>query len=225
MANTHKSVTVRRRISWRRLAALAIGTVLVAGLACLVMWGWVQWRYERMVVDKTAAAPTSPVAIVFGAGISPNGQLSPILRDRMDTAIALYKAGKVRKLLVSGDNRFSSYDEPGRMYDYAVARGVPRSDVVRDFAGRRTYDTCYRAGRIFGVTEAILVTQRFHLPRALFTCSNLGIDVVGVAADLHDYRSNDFYRLREVPASIVAWLDVKLLHPQPVLGKKEDIGV
>lgn len=192
--------------------------------AAASIWGWIQWRYDRLVVEM-ASAPKRPVAIVFGAGIRPGGQLSPMLADRMDTAIALYKAGKVRKLLVSGDNRFVNYDEPTAMYNYAIARGVPPRDVVRDFAGRRTYDTCYRARAIFGVEQALLVTQRFHLPRALFTCRNLGIDAVGVAADRRVYLSNPYYRFRDAFATLRAWWDVKIARPLPVLGPKESLGL
>ena len=129
----------------KHIFKIGLATVLIVGGTAAAVWGWIQWRYDRSVVTDIAAAPEMPVAIVFGAGIRADGRLSPMLADRMDTAVALYNAGKVRKLLVSGDNRFVDYDEPGRMYDYAVAHGVPPADVVRDYAGRRTYDTCYRA--------------------------------------------------------------------------------
>ena len=209
----------------RRLLLLTtIAIVLTAG-ALLAIWGWIQWRYDRQVLTDVAAAPKRPVAIVFGAGIRADGGLSPMLQDRMDTAIALYKAGKVRKLLVSGDNRFANYNEPGRMYDYAVRRGVPARDVVRDYAGRRTYDTCYRAAAIFGVTEAVLVTQRFHLPRAIFTCRNLGVDSIGFSADRRADLSNPYYRLRDAFATVRAWWDVKIARPEPVLGPKQNIGL
>lgn len=91
-----------------------------------------------------------------------------MFRDRVDTAIDLYKAGKVQKLLVSGDNRFANYNEPGAMMAYAIAHGVTPADIQPDYGGHRTYDTCYRAQAIFQVQEAILVTQAFHLPRALY---------------------------------------------------------
>lgn len=211
-----------------RLRRLPLRAVIAGALAAggaVAIWGWIQWRYDHLVYTDVAAAPKRPVAIVFGAGVQAGGQLSPMLQDRMDTAIALYKAGKVRKLLVSGDNRFANYNEPGRMYDYAVARGVPTRDVVRDYAGRRTYDTCYRAAEIFGVTEAILVTQRFHLPRALFTCRNLGVDSIGLSADRRVYLSNPYYQLRDAVASLRAWWDVKVARPEPVLGAKEDMGL
>lgn len=209
----------------RRWIVILIAVALAGGASALAMWGWIQWRYDRLVLTDIAGAPHAPVAVVFGAGIAQSGQLSPMLRDRMDTAIALYRAGVVRKLLVSGDNRSVDYDEPGRMYDYALARGVPASDVVRDYAGRRTYDTCYRAKAIFGVTQAILVSQRFHLARAIFTCRALGVDSVGFAADIHVYGSESYYRLREGFASVAAWWDVKVLRPLPVMGEREDLGL
>ncbi len=96
------------------------------------------------------------------------------LQDRVQTAANLYFAGKVEKLLMSGDNRFVDYNEPAVMRKVALSLGVPEEAIVLDYAGRRTYDTCYRAKAIFGVTEAILVTQAFHLPRAIYLCNRLG---------------------------------------------------
>jgi SanA protein len=215
----------------RRIFGIGLAATLLGAGVAVGIWAYVQWRYDRLVWTDVSEVPVGggvtprPVAIVFGAGIHPDGRLSPMLRDRMDTAIDLYRAGLVRKLLVSGDNRFVTYDEPGRMYDYAVAHGLPPDDVVRDYAGRRTYDTCYRAQAIFGVTRAILVTQRFHLPRALFTCRNLGVDAMGFSADRRIYFSNPYYRLRDAFATLRAWWDVTIAHPKPVLGPKEEIGL
>jgi SanA protein len=193
--------------------------VLALGLVGpLALRAWVGSRYGNRIHSDIAATPPQPVAIVFGAGYWPSGRLSDALADRMDTAIALYEAGKVGKLLLTGDNRFADYNEPARMADYAEARGVPPEHLVLDYAGRRTYDSCYRAGAIFGVERAVLVTQAFHLPRALFTCERLGLDAVGVVADRHRYRYGEWYRLREVFALSRAWFDVNLLRPLPVLG-------
>jgi len=162
--------------------------------------------------------PAHPVAIVFGAGVWPGGRLSDALADRMETAIDLYEAGKVNKLLLTGDNRFVDYNEPAAMAAYARTRGVPDADLVLDYAGRRTYDSCYRAAEVFGVEQAVLVTQRFHLPRALFTCQRLGIESVGVVADRHQYQRSPWYEVRELAATARAWLDLYLLRPVPVLG-------
>ena len=107
---------------------------------------------------------------------------------------------------------------PDNSRRYLQARGVPSEDLVLDYAGRRTYDSCYRAGAIFGLDSAILVTQAFHLPRALFTCDRLGLEVVGVVADRHFYARAPWYRLRETLALTRAWFDLELLKPLPVLG-------
>lgn len=219
--------TRRPRTLSAALAATAktvLLTAIVLVVASIAIWAAIQARYERLILPAADASPR-PIAIVFGAGIRTDGQLSPMLRDRMDAAIRLYQSGTVRKILVSGDNSAANYNEPGRMYDYAVARGIPPEAVTRDYAGRRTYDTCYRAAEIFGVKEAVLVTQRFHLPRALFTCRSFGIDAEGVAADPRIYLSNGYYRLRDAFATVRAWLDVTILRPLPILGPAIDIGL
>ncbi len=165
------------------------------------------------------------VAIIFGAGLRRDGTPTEVLRDRIAAGVRLYQAKRVEKLLMSGDNRFIEYNEPAAMKAYALSLGVPEEDIVLDFAGRRTYDTCYRAKAIFGVDRAILVTQRFHLPRALLTCNRLGLQVEGVPADLQAYHpgSQRFWEIREIPASLIAILDVTILHPKPVLGEAEPI--
>jgi SanA protein len=143
-----------------------------------------------------------------------------MLRDRVETAVQLYEAGKVEKLIMSGDNRFEDYNEPDRMTEYAISRGVPAKDIQPDYAGRRTYDTCYRAKVIFGVTSAVLVTQNFHLPRALFICRNLGIEAVGVVADISVYgrRSLLWSEVREVFAQVLSVVDIIRQPPAEVLG-------
>ncbi|NSW51531.1 MAG: YdcF family protein [Anaerolineae bacterium] len=167
----------------------------------------------------------APVAIVFGAGLTRQGTVTRVLKDRVDAAATLYNAGKVEKLLMSGDNRFVEYNEPGAMYAYATSIGIPAEDIVLDYAGRRTYDTCYRAQKIFGVSRAILVTQRFHLPRALFTCRQLGMDAEGFDASLTYYlkRSRLIWNTRELPATLVALVEVWFTRPLPVLGNPEPI--
>ena len=171
-----------------------------------------------------AAAPARDVALVFGAGVFPDGALSAPLADRVQVAVELYNRGKVRKLLMSGDNSIVGYDEPTAMKRYAVEQGVPAADVALDYAGFHTYDTCYRARAIFGVTGAVLVTQRYHLARALFTCKGLGLDVVGVPADRQRYRRYTWYLTREQISRARAFLQVKLFKPRPkFLGKQEPI--
>lgn len=192
--------------------------VVLALLAPAALRAWVGRRYAGQIYATVAGTPPSPLAVVFGAGYWPGGRPSDALADRMDTAIDLYTAGKVNKLLLTGDNRFVDYNEPAVMAEYALARGVPREDLVLDYAGRRTYDSCYRAGAIFGVEQAVLITQAFHLPRALYTCDRLGLEVVGIEADRRRYVQAPWFRFRETLALVRAWLDLNLLKPLPVLG-------
>jgi SanA protein len=207
----------------RRVRLLLATGAAVVSLAGAFLWFWPRWVEARygVAIQPIERVEKDRVAIVFGARVYPGGRLSGMLRDRVDTAIELYKAGKVQKLLFSGDNRFVDYDEPGAMMAYAIAQGVPAGDIQPDYGGRRTYDTCYRAKAIFQVDSAILVTQRFHLPRALFLCDQLGIHAVGVAADrrLYDPRSVAFSETREIPALAFALLDIIRRAPPPVLGE------
>jgi vancomycin permeability regulator SanA len=169
----------------------------------------------------------SPVAIVFGAGLWRDGSPTPVLKDRVKTAADLYFAGKAKMLLMSGDNSVENYNEPAAMLAYAKSLGVPEQDIVLDFAGRRTYDTCYRAIKIFGVQNAILVTQRFHLARALYTCKALGLDSYGIPADQRNYRrgSLTYWNIREIFATAVALWEVHVAKPLPILGDPEPIYV
>ena len=167
--------------------------------------------------------PSVRAAIVFGAGLTASGAPTAVLKDRVTTAVNLYQAGKVEKILMSGDNSHISYNEPGAMKSYALDLGMPEEDIVLDYAGRRTYDTCYRAGAIFQLDQAILVTQKFHLSRALYTCNGLGVESVGVEADLRPYRDEEFWKIREIGASLVAFIQVHLTQPEPILGDIEPI--
>ncbi len=175
-------------------------------------------RYDGQIYS-VQAVPPQPVAVVFGARVMASGHLSTMLRDRVATAIDLYHAGKVESLLMTGDNQDPSYDEPGAMRRYAIERGVPAEAIRTDAYGLRTYDSCYRAREVFGVEAAILVTQDFHLDRALLLCESLGVQTVGVAADYHrpygySERSQRWQNWREVGATLVAYTDL-LFRPTP----------
>ncbi len=198
--------------------------VVLIGLLALLLPKLISNLYAWTRTYTTSTVPAQKVAIVFGAGLMLNGEASPVLKDRVTTAAQLYFAQKVQKLLMSGDNRFINYNEPAAMRQYALELGVPDADIVLDYAGRRTYDTCYRARAIFGVKQAILVTQSFHLPRAVFLCNMLGVDGTGVAADNFAYRKRSllYWNLRELPATSTAFIDV-ITRPLPVLGQPEFI--
>jgi len=205
---------------------LRCGSFIAAGcgVTTVVLLGglrlWVEQKYRDRVYTCVEDVPPRSVAIVLGAGLWPDGSLTPVLADRVITAADLYHAGTVQKLLCSGDNRFVDYNEPQRMLEYAVSLGVPEEAIVLDYAGRRTYDTCYRARDIFGLERVVVVTQRFHAARALYLCDALGVDAVAVLADLQDYTIRRVtWETREYPALALAWWDVNVRHPLPVLGE------
>ncbi len=213
---------------FRRILKTLIRIILTAaflGMAALILPRLITAVHALGRVYQVENAPIRRVAIVFGAGLWRDGSPTPVLRDRVATAAELYFTGKVEKLLMSGDNSYVEYNEPQAMKDYAIELGVPEEDIVLDYAGRRTYDTCYRARDIFGVNSVILVTQRFHLPRALFLCNALGVQAVGISADMRTYRqrSEFYWNLREVPATMVALWEVYVTRPLPILGRPEPI--
>lgn len=179
----------------------------------------------RVLIQPEEKTDARRAAIVFGAGLRRDGTPTAVLRDRVETAVRLYQDGKVEKILMSGDNRFVEYNEPGSMREYAIALGVPAEDIVLDYAGRRTYDTCFRAKAIFGLDQALLVTQQFHLPRAIYTCRSIGMDIVGVPATGRNYRKSSiiYWELREIPATFMSLIENHITHPLPVLGEPEPI--
>ncbi len=205
---------------WRlsvRLILLATIVLLLAKIFTLI--------YAAPRTYTAENVPAARVAIVFGAGLTRDGSASAILRDRIETAAKLYQQRKADKLLMSGDNSFVNYNEPEAMRQYALKLGIPDKDIVLDYAGRRTYDTCYRARAIFQVKSAILVTQSFHLPRALFLCNSLGVESTGVEANNMYFRKVSllYWNAREAFANAQSILDVYILKPLPVLGNPEPI--
>jgi SanA protein len=210
---------LKKHSGWWLLASLALPGVLVTWRV------WLNLAYGGHTFSTLAEVPSHRVAIVFGAGVH-NNRPSAALADRIEAAAALYQAGKVQKLLMTGDNRFATYNEPGVMGTYAQSLGVPAQDIVLDYAGRRTYDSCYRARAIFQVTEAVLVTQKFHQARAAYLCNRLGIKTVGLVADKRYYlrRLRLWWEVRETLASAIAWWDINFARPTPLLGEVLPIG-
>jgi vancomycin permeability regulator SanA len=206
---------------WRRHPFLAagagVGLITVLVLAASNLWV----RLSAMDHEFTVAdAPSAAVALVLGAGLTPDGRPSPALQVRLDVAAALYSSGKAQVLLVSGDNGTTTHDEPTAMRNYLVQHGVPAGRVVLDYAGFDTWDSCVRAKKIFGVDRALVVTQQFHVARAVFLCREAGIDADGVA-DPHDAGYRLAFSLREIPAAVKACWDA-LVQPDPrFLGAPE----
>lgn len=198
----------------RAAGAFALAAFVVA-VSCLAVQAYVARETSAARYASVASVPARPVAVVFGAFVMPDGTLSAMLADRVDAAVSLYRARKVERLLFSGDNSRPDYDEVDAMLAYALRRGVPKDAIALDYAGFDTYDSCYRAKAIFGVTRAILVTQEYHLPRAVYDCASLGIDAVGLATPdwgVYDAPMMISYTAREAVADVKSIWDVHVSH-------------
>lgn len=207
-----------RRTVQRRL----FQAVLVASAVALAPMSWL-WLGAGDRVGGVAQAPAAPVAVVFGAGLF-DGKPSPYLAHRLDAAVTLYQERKVQAVLVTGDNSRRDYDETGAMRDYLVEHGVPAVRVVEDYAGFDTWDSCARARRIFGVQRAVLVSQTFHVRRALALCQAAGIDSYAVGVDEWPNATWYYGGLREIPGAGKAALDA-LLRPDPKFLGEQEPGV
>lgn len=198
---------------------LCIAFIIIGGLRLAML----KATEENIYTLETV--PSKRVVLVPGAGLNKQGGPSAALKDRLDAAILLYNQGKVEKLLLSGDNSESSYNEPAAMQTYALQQSIPDTDLILDYAGRRTYDSCVRANEIFGLDEVIVVTQSYHLPRAVFLCEHAEIDTVGAPVEQSRYIPSRyaFWHIREMLATVMAWLDVYIIHPTPILGDFEPI--
>jgi vancomycin permeability regulator SanA len=185
------------------LAAVVLAAIVIAPTV------WLHFASAGHV-HRSGDAGSAPVVVVFGAQLAPGGsQPKPFLRGRLDTAAELVRAGKARAVLVSGDAHGTSGNEIAAMTAYLVDRGVPTGRIVGDGAGLDSYDTCRRARDVYGVRKALLVSQRFHLPRAVALCRSLGVDADGVAARCDDCRTSTLAmnKAREIPAAWKAALD------------------
>jgi len=208
-------------MNWKRIL---LGLFLLAGMLGVLALGlsaYVVSSTRARVLEAEAPPPEDlDCILVLGCGVRPDGSPSHMLEDRMKRAIQLYQAGWSDVLLLSGDNRKEDYNEVGVMKAYAMARGVPEEAIVLDHAGLCTYDSLYRARAIFGAERVVVITQAFHISRALYIGRSLGVEAWGVTADLRPYQHELFNRCREILArdKDALWCLVK---PEPThLGEK-----
>ena len=194
---------------------ICLAVILAAGTAAILA---IDYRIEgigKTMLTSVGEAPVGDAIIVLGAYVSPEGTVSDMLRDRLDFGLALYRAGKAPKIIVSGDHGREDYDEVNAMRRYLQEREVPREDIFMDHAGFSTYDTVYRARDVFLVEKPLFVSQQYHVLRALYTAKQLGMDAHGVASDTQAYKGMGFYRLREYASRCKAFIQAELLVPQP----------
>ncbi len=189
------------RVHWRKWF---IGIVSLIILFLCYIFGinyYVKTSVQKRILSKQEAAlQNADCILVLGAGVREDGTPSPLLQERLEMGIALYEAGASPKILMSGDHGRAGYDEVNKMKEYALERGISTHDVFMDHAGFSTYESMYRAKEVFQAKKVIIVTQQYHLYRALYVAEKLGLDAYGVAADQTVY-SGQFYReIREILA-------------------------
>ncbi|MDD2553271.1 MAG: ElyC/SanA/YdcF family protein [Desulfotomaculaceae bacterium] len=198
----------------RVLIGLAVLILTVSFLIVLIDQ-YVQRTGLKYIV-RPDQAPVSDAILVLGAYVFPDGTLSPMLNDRLNQAYGVYQQGKAGKIVVSGDHGRKDYDEVNAMKKYLVDKGVSPEDVFMDHAGFSTYESIYRVRDIFQVKRVIIVTQGYHLTRAIFIARELGLEACGVTSDLHDYGEvMTIYRLRESAARVKDFFLAKFLKPVP----------
>jgi SanA protein len=188
------------------LYLMGMAFVLFTGLGLFLP----RWLLQQFYADRIYTPDDVPVqqtALVLGAGLRRDGGPTTVLADRVQTAAMLYSQDKVTQIIMSGSVR-AGHNEPAAMRAYAIELGVPAEAILLDTGGTRTYETCQRARQLFDVEQAAIVSQRFHLPRALALCEAIGIRATGVSADLSSYRAHFVWELREIPATIRAFWDV-----------------
>lgn len=200
------------------LVLAAAGSALAIGISTYV----VQQSKAYLLTPEEAAAgdgDTFECILVLGCGVRVDGTPSPMLRDRLERAVELYQAGAAPKILVSGDHGSVEYDEVNHMKDYLVQAGIPSEDIFMDHAGFSTYESMYRAKEIFQVTRPLIVTQKYHLYRAVYAARKLGLDAAGVAAQEVNYSGWQIRSLREILARDKEFLNC-IVQPEPsVLGE------
>ncbi|MDR8409220.1 YdcF family protein [Nonomuraea sp. 3-1Str] len=216
-----------RRPSRKTLRRAYQGSVLVSALALAPMtWAWLGSAPHRAVAGAPgweARVPAAETALVLGAGLY-RGRPTGMLAGRLDIAARLYRTGKVKAVLLSGDNSRKDYDEPSAMAAYLRAHGVPDDVMVLDYAGFDTWDSCVRARRVFGAARVTVVTQAFHLPRAVSLCRAAGLETFGVGEDsTRQWAATTYvYATRELAATAKGLADALLLHSDPVFpGPRE----
>jgi len=188
--------------------------ILIIALAVLGINLYIHDIAAERIVSKENTINADAI-IVLGAYVFPDGRVSDMLADRLDVGYELYRKNKALKIIVSGDHGRINYDEVNNMRKYLLKKGVQREDIFMDHAGFCTYDSLYRARDVFKVKKAIIVTQSYHLKRAIYIAQQLGIESNGVASDIRIYPGMEYYKIREIAARVKAFLQASVLHPKP----------
>lgn len=207
---------------FRICVIVLLGLALILAIAFFSINKTVLNAGGEMIVGAEQASDVidADCILILGAGVRDDGTPSHMLEDRLKVGIELYNSGAAPKILVSGDNSRDDYNEPETMKRYCVENGVPEEDIVLDYAGFSTYESLFRARDVFCAENIIIVTQKYHLYRALYVAEKLGLGAVGVSADLRTYRGQSYRDLRETAARNKDFL-FTLFMPEPTyLGEQ-----
>ncbi len=205
----------------RKLLFSGIAALFAVAILVLAASFYMGSDTKPYIYASVADVPQAEAALVLGASVTSAGALSAVLKERAQTAVELYAAGKVGKILVTGDNSTLSHNEVNPVGNYLTAAGIPKDDIFLDHAGFDTYSSMYRARDVFGVRSMVIVSQAFHLPRAIYVARRLGLKAYGV--DAGEGESFFFNYAREVPASVKAFLDLAFARVPKYLGEQYPI--
>lgn len=203
----------------RKFLNLTVFTILALVLLVIILQFHINRSSRDLIFENANDLEPTYVGLVLGASVRPDKSLSPILQDRVDKAYELYHKGIIKKFLLSGDHGQKDYDEVNAMRRYLNDKGVPNEDIFLDHAGFDTYDSMYRAREVFQVDKAIVITQKFHLPRAIYVGEKMGLELQGYVADNREYPGNTHFTRREWLANIKAWIELNIEKSPTYSGK------
>jgi SanA protein len=214
----------RIRLWLKRLCNAVV--LLIIALIAIVAYANITavWASRGRIFDDVSKIPATRVGLVFGTTDRVAGRENLYFRYRIDAATGIWKAGRIETLIVSGDNRSRYYNEPEKMRQALVARGIPSDRIVCDYAGLRTLDSVVRAKEIFGADTVLFISQRFQIERAIYLAKAHGINAYGYEARDVESHAGLKTRVREIGARVKMWLDVNFLNTRPQrLGEKETL--
>lgn len=208
------------KINKSRVLSLLLAVSILAGVSILAIDRHVQNMGAKFIVSS-GLVPEADALLVLGAYVFPDGTVSHMLNDRLAVGSELYFQGKAPKIIVSGDHGRKDYNEVKAMKDFLRDRAVPSADIFMDHAGFSTYESIYRARDIFKAKKIIIVTQEYHLKRAVFIARELGLEAYGVPSDLRYYLGTEHYKIREIAARNKDFFLAKILKPEPTFLGEE----
>jgi SanA protein len=198
----------------KKIVKIIIIIILAVCLALAGLMVYVRTAYIDKIYDQISSLPQNSVVVVLGASVKRDQTPSDALEDRLAVAVRAWREGKTEKIILSGDDGQWAQNETQAMLSYVISQGVPDQMIAVDGDNARTYDSCYRLKNELGQDRVVLITQSFHLPRALYLCNKLGLEASGLASDLRPYSKIVWFTVRDWLASLLAFLDVNL-HREP----------